>query len=107
MEYLEVFLRYLFATVDDEKEPELKKRIQKSIGKGRKSMPTIAEKWIKQGIEQGIELGIEKGREEGREEGIEKTVINMIKAGMNNADIRKLSGLSLHKIEALRKKAPK
>jgi hypothetical protein len=50
-------------------------------------MPTIAEKWVRDGIE--------KGKIEDAEKMIEKR--------MTNADIRDITGLSIKKIEEIRK----
>ena len=84
-EYLEVFLRYLFAAVDSEKMPELKKELEKSIINGGSTMPTIAEKWFQEGIEKGKIEDAEK----------------MVSMGMSNDDIKNITGLSIDKIEEI------
>lgn len=61
------------------------------------------EKGIEQGMEQGIEKGIEKGMEKGLEQGLETAARNLIAMGMDDAAVIKATGLSPHKIRALRK----
>ncbi len=51
-------------------------------------MPTIAEKWVQEGIEKGKIEDTEK----------------MISLGMNNTEIRKITGLSIKKISEIRQK---
>ena len=91
-EYLEVLLRYLVASVDSKKTEVLKKEIEKTINAGESIMPTIAEKWVQEGIEKGIE----KGKIEAAEK--------MISRGMSNADVRDITGLSVKRIEEIRKR---
>jgi predicted transposase/invertase (TIGR01784 family) len=104
IEYLEVLLRYLVASVDSTKTEELKKEVQRTIKTGGNSMPTIAEKWYQDGVEKGIEKGIERGIEKGIEEGKIEDAHRMIDKGMTNADIRDITGLSIKKIQELRKR---
>ena len=98
-EYLEVLLRYLFATVDSKKADDLRQEIKKSIEQGETIMPTIAEKWIQEGIQEGMEKGMEKKESE--------IIKKMIDSGMSNAEIRKISGTGLKKIEEIRRKKTK
>jgi len=86
-EYLEVMLRYLTASIDSKKTDELKTEIEKAIKAGGEIMPTIAEKWV------------QDGRKEREIEIAEK----MIYEGMDNAQIRNVTGLSIKKIEDIRK----
>ncbi len=102
-EYLEVLLRYFTSAVPEENEEAFKDTFKKIITKGNTIMTSMAEAWILEGIEKGIA----KGREEGREEGIERTAIKMIENDMSNSDIRKITGLSVKKTEALRRKFKK
>ena len=110
-EYVEPFIRYLMATVESAKHGDLKKRIEKSLTDGGTLMPSIAEKLMKDGFEKGIEKGIERGFERGIEKGIEQnqthTVEKMILNEMSNADIRKITGVSSHKLEEIRKRLRK
>ena len=70
-------------------------------------MPSIAEKLMKDGFERGIEKGIERGIEKGIEQNQTHTVEKMILNDMSNTDIRKITGVSLHKIEEIRKRLRK
>jgi predicted transposase/invertase (TIGR01784 family) len=103
--------------------PDLKKQIERTVENGGNLMPTIAEKWLQEGIEKGIEKGIERGIEKGIEKGIERGIekgiergiergieegkieaaLNMVEMGMNDEDIRKITGLAAAKILQLRK----
>jgi predicted transposase/invertase (TIGR01784 family) len=58
-------------------------------------MPTIAEKWLQEGIEKGIEKT--------QLEIVEKMILN----GMGDADIHKITGMPLEKIRQVRKKLRK
>ena len=46
-------------------------------------MPTIAEKWVQEGMKIGVEKGVEKGKTE--------DAGKMISLGMNNSDIGKIN----------------
>ncbi|MBN1601310.1 MAG: hypothetical protein JW915_06860, partial [Chitinispirillaceae bacterium] len=61
---------------------------------------TNTKNWEKAVLEKGIGIGVEKGIGIG----VEKMVIKMAENGMSNADIRKITGLSLNKIVLIRKK---
>jgi len=111
IDYLEVFLRYLFTTVEAADEDIIKNELETILKTGDEFMPTIAEKWVQQGIERGIERGIEQGIQKGIEKGIEKKAVEtaerMIEKGISNEDIRDITGLSINKIEELKKKSGK
>jgi predicted transposase/invertase (TIGR01784 family) len=62
------------------------------------------EKGIEQGIEQGIEKGIEKGFERGVEQAQLEFITKMISNGIDTSDIHKITGVSLGKIEQIRKR---
>jgi lysyl-tRNA synthetase class I len=86
-EYLEVLLRYLTASIESKKTENLKTEIEKVIKYGGDIMPTIAEKWVKEGKkERDIEI-------------CEK----LIERSMDNGEIRNITGLSIKKIEEIRK----
>jgi predicted transposase/invertase (TIGR01784 family) len=91
IEYLEVMLRYMFASVEDKKREKLEKEVTKAIKAGEDFMPTIAEALVQEGIE--------KGKLEGKLEDAQK----MIEKRMTNADIRDITGLSIKDIDMLRK----
>jgi predicted transposase/invertase (TIGR01784 family) len=85
-EYLEVMLRYLATSVDSQNVDELKTNINKVIKTGEEIMPTIAEKWVQEGIQKN-KLEVAK---------------KMLQKGLSNADIRDITGLSIKKIEEIR-----
>jgi predicted transposase/invertase (TIGR01784 family) len=86
-EYLEVMIRYLTASIESKKSENLKTEIGKVIKFGGDIMPTIAEKWVKEGaLKKEIEI-------------CEK----LIERNMDNAEIRNITGLSIKKIEDIRK----
>jgi predicted transposase/invertase (TIGR01784 family) len=60
---------------------------------------TRVKKYYDEVLEQGIEKGIEKGIEQKEQEITEK----MIRGGMSNYDIRKITGMTLSKIERMRR----
>ena len=86
-EYLEVLMRYLVASVDSKQTEELKTEFKKAIKYGGNIMPTIAEKWTQDAI---------------AKEKI-NTAEKMIEKGMTSGDIRDITGLSIRKIEEIRK----
>jgi len=86
-EYLEVLMRYLVASVDSKQSEALKAEIEKTIKYGGDIMPTIAEKWVQEGVEK---------------EKI-KTAEKLIELDMDNAQIRTVTGLAIKKIEEIRK----
>ena len=55
------------------------------------------------GVKEGLEKGLERGIEQGLEQGLEQTAINMIKEGASDEFITKVTGLSLEKVQQLRK----
>jgi flagellar biosynthesis/type III secretory pathway protein FliH len=118
-EYLEVILRYLSSSIPKDQEQTLYNEVVKAIKGGNNIMITIADKWMQQGIEKGIEQGIEKGIEKGFERGLEQgvehgielktiqTAVRMIEKNMTNTVIHEITGLTIKKIEDLRKKHKK
>jgi len=71
MEYLETFLRYIVNATDTINEKDLKDIITKIFPKGGEAiMPTIADKWIQQGVEKGRQEGILQGLLEAIELGL-------------------------------------
>lgn len=103
-EYLETFLRYLVSTVDNSKFEVIKTELKRTVDKGDDLMPTIAQMWIKEGMEKGVEKGVEKGIEKGIKKEKMETAKKMIQLNMSTEDIRKITGLSIKKIDELRKK---
>jgi predicted transposase/invertase (TIGR01784 family) len=69
---------------------------------------SVFERGNEQGYERGIEKGIEQGIEKGFERGIEQAqleiITKMISNGIDTSDIHKITGVSLSKIEQIRKR---
>ena len=87
MEYLETYLRYIISATDKITETDINDIIIKTLPQGGDTiMPTLAEKWIKEGIErgrqEGIQEGIQKGKVEGKKEGILKGILEAIQFGL-------------------------
>ncbi len=61
------------------------------------------EEGLKEGLEKGIKQGTEQGFKQGAEQGIETVAFNMLKNGESTEKIALYTGLSLEKIELLRK----
>ncbi|SHH23589.1 conserved hypothetical protein (putative transposase or invertase), partial [Thermosyntropha lipolytica DSM 11003] len=78
--------------------------IEKILPERREDLMTLAEKWRREGIKEGIERGIREGREQGIQEGIEKAALNALREGLDVKLISRLTGLSVEKIEELKKK---
>jgi predicted transposase/invertase (TIGR01784 family) len=86
MEYIEVMLRYMTASVDSKRSDDLKVEIEKALKGGGDIMPTIAEKWVEEG-EKKKELEICR---------------KLIEMKLDNAQIRNATGLSIKKIQEIR-----
>jgi len=90
-EYLEVLLRYMVSSVDSNKTEDLKMEIKKVFRDGGNTMPTIAEKWVQDGVLKGKIEDAEK----------------MVEEGFTNTQIRNITGLSIKKIQEIRKSVSK
>ncbi|SHH06646.1 conserved hypothetical protein (putative transposase or invertase), partial [Thermosyntropha lipolytica DSM 11003] len=98
--------------------------IEKILPERREDLMTLAEKWrregieegirkgieqgiakgIEQGIAKGIEQGIAKGIEQGIEKGKEEAALNALQKGLDIETIAEITGLSVERIEELKKK---
>ncbi|SHG73120.1 conserved hypothetical protein (putative transposase or invertase), partial [Thermosyntropha lipolytica DSM 11003] len=90
--------------------------IEKILPERREDLMTLAEKWrregieegirkgIEQGIAKGIEQGIAKGIEQGIEKGKEEAALNALQKGLDIETIVEITGLSVERIEELKKK---
>jgi predicted transposase/invertase (TIGR01784 family) len=87
-EYIELFLRYLMSTVESGKRQAFTRQIEKSLKEGGRIMPTIADAILQEGIDKEK---LESARK-------------MVHMGMSAADIRKITGLPIDRIEALRRR---
>ncbi|MGA1865117.1 MAG: Rpn family recombination-promoting nuclease/putative transposase [bacterium] len=83
MEYLETFLRYIISATDKISEQDIEEIITKTWPQGGDTlMPTIAEKWIQQGMQQGIEQGMQQGIQQGIQQGMQQGIRQGIQEGM-------------------------
>ena len=64
---------------------------------------TAAERLRKEGFEKGKQQGIQQGVQQGLQQGVEKTIINMLKFGFSEKDISKATGITLDRIQELKK----
>ena len=71
LEYLEVVLRYMSCATDKINEDDLKEAVSAAFPEGGVIMPTIAQKWLEQGMQQGIQQGIRQGILDAIELGLE------------------------------------
>lgn len=108
LEYLETILRYAASGSDKIREEDIESAVREVLReKGGDIMPTVAEKWIEQGMRQGMQQGMQQGflqalREalievlEDRFETVPRTLMKSLRE-INDPDLLK----SLHK-KALR-----
>ena len=83
-----------------------------AINEGRKEglekgMKEGMEKGMAEGMEKGIEKGMAKGMEKGREEGKLELIIEMLKNGVDEDFIVKISGVTKEKILQIKKNMSK
>ena len=57
LEYLETMLKYVVNATDRITDEDLRKIVMETLPEGGKLMPTIAQKWLEEGIQQGIHEG--------------------------------------------------
>jgi len=70
MEYLETVLTYVSRGTDSVDEEDVRRAVKEAFPViGGEIMPTLAEKWIKQGMQQGIQQGIQQGMQQGMQQG--------------------------------------
>jgi flagellar biosynthesis/type III secretory pathway protein FliH len=80
LEYLETALRYLSATAEQLTHDDLREAVETAVSgrQGDNLMPTLAEKWMQEGIKEGIKEGIQQGLYEGRQEAMRETVSDLL-----------------------------
>lgn len=99
-----------YRPVPQEDEDIIRELHAEGVRGGRKKIMELMPAWkrwgyeegLEKGMEQGMEQGIEKGIEKGMEQGIQTVARNLIAMGMDDAAVIKATGLSPHKIRALR-----
>ncbi|MCK4764082.1 MAG: hypothetical protein KAW12_17920, partial [Candidatus Aminicenantes bacterium] len=93
-------LNYIVST-KDVRPAELIKILEESEIQGGEIMPTLAQRWIDQGVELGIEEGIEKGIERGIEKGKIEAARGLIKNGVALGTIARSIGVPLKELKKL------
>jgi predicted transposase/invertase (TIGR01784 family) len=97
--YIETILFYIM-TIENELTENSLTEIAKDISfRGDDIIMTIAERLRKEGFEKGIQQGVQQGLQQG----VEKTIINMLKFGFSEKDIAKATGITLDRIQELKK----
>lgn len=99
IEYVDVLLRYFDAAVSKNKE-KLEQKVEQVLKNRGDVMLPILEKRFKDGKVKGRAEGRAEGREEEKKDVAEK----MIKEGMDDSLISKITGLSMEQIEKIREK---
>lgn len=96
LEFLETILEYLIKGTNRFTEKDIEDALEHAIPeiKGGKIMQTLAEKWFFEGREKGKKEGEKEGEKKGKKEGIIMTAANMIKAGLDMATIKQITGLT-------------
>ena len=100
LEFLETILEYLVKGTNRFTEKDIEDALEHAMPeliKGGEIMQTLAEKWFSQGEEEGKKEGEKKGKKEG----ILMTATNMIKAGLDMATIRQVTGLTDQTLQKL------
>jgi predicted transposase/invertase (TIGR01784 family) len=90
-------LYYITETADKIQPEELDRLIRENLKSGADIMPTIAERWIQEGIEKGIE----RGKTEGKLEKAIEDALSFHRFGVSTEIISKATGLSMEKLEEL------
>ena len=94
-----VLIEYL-AKSNDVEEKEVVNIIKKELGSEAEDvMPSLAQRWM----EEGIEKGIRKGKKEGALENKIEICRNLLKEGLNLETISKVTGLSTEKVLEIQK----
>jgi predicted transposase/invertase (TIGR01784 family) len=96
LDIIRTILYYITETVDKIQPEELNRLIQENLKSGADIMPTIAERWIQEGIEKGIEKGEHKAKLE--------DAISFHRLGVSTEIISKATGLSIESLEEIFKK---
>jgi hypothetical protein len=55
------FLKYVVNATDRITDEDLRKIVMETLPEGGKLMPTIAQKWLEEGMQQGMQQGIHEG----------------------------------------------
>jgi RNase P/RNase MRP subunit POP5 len=79
LEYLETILRYVASGSDKIREEDIESAVREVLRKnGGDIMPTVAEKWIEQGMQQGMQQGVEQGMQRGFMQALRGALIEVL-----------------------------
>ena len=98
-EYIESIFLYILTIESGFNENDLIEISKETSFRGDDIIMTAAEKLRKEGFEKGIQQGVQQGLQQG----VEKTIINMLKFGFSENDIAKATGITLDRIQELKK----
>lgn len=98
-EYIESIFLYILTIESGFNENDLIEISKETSFRGDDIIMTAAEKLRKEGFEKGIQQGVQQGLQQG----VEKTIINMLKFGFSEKDIAKATGITLERIQELKK----
>ncbi len=81
LETVEVLLRYVVAATDRVEAEDIREALARELGpKGEAIMPTLAEKWIEEGMAKGLQQGLQQGLVKGRLEAAREDVLDALEA---------------------------
>jgi len=81
LEAVEVMLRYVAMATDRVGPEEIRNALTAAFGpEGEDIMPTLAEKWIEEGMTKGLQQGLQQGVQEGRLEAARESVLEALEA---------------------------
>lgn len=102
-EYIESIFLYILTIESGFNENDLIEISKETSFRGDDIIMTAAERLRKEGFEKGKQQGIQQGVQQGLQQGVEKTIINMLKFGFSEKDIAKATGITLERIQELKK----
>jgi len=97
-DFFEKLMMYILSAREDVNEDDIKRVVEEVSKEGSEVVMTAAERLINEGIQKGMQ----KGKQEGIQEEKIKTAKNMIKIGMDDDQIKEVTGLLIKEIKKLR-----
>ena len=93
-DFFEKLMMYILSAREDINEDDIKRVVEEVSKEGSEVVMTAAERLINEGVQ--------KGKQEGIQEEKIKTAKNMIKIGMDDDQIKEVTGLLIKEIKKLR-----
>lgn len=76
---LETLLRYLSVSTEWVSEEDLRRAVEQTfIESGGTTVPTIAERWIEEGLQRGLQQGLQQGLKQGESQGLRQGLLEGI-----------------------------